>query len=144
MQQGMREKWVWIEMMGHLKRMRTNPASESSILPADDRYLGVWLNGTLNRECVWLIHEAKLPGYALSKLPDYVSMQEDALPNFYQRTEVEKLILVPETCEYNHLALAVRYQWTTTEFHPIMETPATRSPGAWVSIYTQLGIMPER
>jgi hypothetical protein len=31
----------------------------------------------------------------------------------------------------------------TAEFHPIMETPAPRSPGAWVSIYAQLGIMPE-
>jgi hypothetical protein len=143
-QRGMREKWAWIEMMGHLKRMRTNPTTESSILPADDRYIGVWLNGTLNRECAWLIHEATLPGYILSELPDYVPVQEDTLPNFYQRTEVEKLVLVPEACEYSRVALAVHYQWTTTEFHPIMETPAPRSPGAWVSIYAQLGIMPEQ
>jgi hypothetical protein len=86
----------------------------------------------------------KKPGFILSELPNYVPVQEDALPNFYQCTEIEKLVLVPEACEYNHLALATRYQWTTAEFHPIMETPAPRSPGAWASIYAQLSIMPER
>jgi hypothetical protein len=40
-QRGMREKWAWIEMMGHLKRTRTSPVAEPSIPPADDRYLGV-------------------------------------------------------------------------------------------------------
>jgi hypothetical protein len=85
-----------------------------------------------------------LPGFILSELPDYVPIQEDALSNFYQHTEIEKLILVPEACKYNHLALATCYQWTTTEFHPIMETLAPRSPGAWASIYAQLSIMPEQ
>jgi hypothetical protein len=66
--------------------MRTNPSTDSSILSADDHYLSVWLNGTLNRDCAWLIHEAMLPGFILSELPDYVPIQEDALPNFYQRT----------------------------------------------------------
>jgi hypothetical protein len=65
-QQGMREKWVWIEMMGHLKRTRTSPVAELLIPAADNRYLGVWLNGTLNRDCAWLIHEATLPGFILS------------------------------------------------------------------------------
>ncbi|KAJ7885033.1 hypothetical protein B0H14DRAFT_3431972 [Mycena olivaceomarginata] len=84
-QRGMREKWVWIEMMGHFKRTRTSSVADSSIPPADDRYLGVWLNGTLNRDCAWLIHEATLPGFILSELPNYVPVQ-DALPNFYQHT----------------------------------------------------------
>jgi hypothetical protein len=122
-QRGMREKWAWIEMVGHLKRTRLNPPTASSIPSADDRYLGVWLNGTLHRDCAWLIHDALLPGFVLSELPDYIPVREDALANFYQRTEIEKFVLVPKACEYNRLALAKRYQWTTTEFHPVSETP---------------------
>ncbi|KAJ7863279.1 hypothetical protein B0H14DRAFT_3444140 [Mycena olivaceomarginata] len=143
-QRGMREKWAWIEMVGHLKRTRLNPPTASSIPSADDCYLGVWLNGTLHQDCAWLIHDALLPGFVLSELPDYIPVQEDALANFYQRTEIEKFVLVPEACEYDRLALAKCYQWTTAEFHPVSETPAPRNPGAWASIYVQLGIMPER
>jgi hypothetical protein len=54
------------------------------------------------------------------------------------------LIIVPKACKYNCLALTTCYQCMTTKFHPIMETPPPRNPGAWVSIYAQLGIMPEQ
>ncbi|KAJ7701719.1 hypothetical protein B0H16DRAFT_1748414 [Mycena metata] len=122
-QRGMREKGTWLTMMTSLIFFPNRHKNMDDIIPADDRFLGVWINDAERDD-----------------LPEDEPVYEDALPDFFQHTEIQEFVLTPASYEYDRIGLDPRYRYTTTEFHRVPHAPVPSNPGPWSDLRRQLYI----
>ncbi|KAF8175926.1 hypothetical protein K438DRAFT_1979431 [Mycena galopus ATCC 62051] len=93
------------------------PTRDDVILDAYDQYLGVWINGADEEDCLWLLTRAALPCFVIHALPERESLHPRLLDSFVKNTDVAR-ILDHETYEFDRLALR-EYRYTITELQPV-------------------------
>ncbi|KAK7042773.1 hypothetical protein R3P38DRAFT_3260714 [Favolaschia claudopus] len=116
--QGIREKRAWIAMTSQWLRETSAPSSQDPILPADERYMGVWINGAPERDVLWFLTRAAVPCFVIHVLPSREPIPADVLGSFVQGTDVEPTLRCMEY-EFDRIALERAYHYTQTEMHPV-------------------------
>ncbi|KAK6988172.1 hypothetical protein R3P38DRAFT_3291265 [Favolaschia claudopus] len=116
--QGIREKRAWIAMTSQWLRETSAPSSQDPILPADERYMGVWINGAPERDVLWFLTRAAVPCFVIHVLPSREPIPADVLGSFVQGTEIEPTLRCMEY-EFDRIALERAYHYTQTEMHPV-------------------------
>ncbi|KAJ7782944.1 hypothetical protein B0H16DRAFT_1447180 [Mycena metata] len=124
-QRGMREKGAWLTMMTALVRETARPRIPDDVLPADDRFLGVWINDAEKDD-----------------LSDVEPEHESAVLDFLQRTDIQDFVLTPAEYQYDQIGLGPRYRYTTTEFDRVPHASIPSNPGLWSDLRLQLFFPP--
>ncbi|KAK6971388.1 hypothetical protein R3P38DRAFT_3497530, partial [Favolaschia claudopus] len=90
---GIKEEQAWYT----LARLRVESSTErvnsskfEATPPADDAYLGAWVNGVERATVEWLLHVARLPCFIISEVPSGVIVGR-TFPSFVESTEAERL-----------------------------------------------------
>ncbi|KAJ7179741.1 hypothetical protein C8R46DRAFT_1212281 [Mycena filopes] len=142
LQREIREKDAWLTLADSvLQNARLpRPTMKDEIAPADERYMGTWINGIDKDDCLWFLCKAALPCFVIHALPEKEAPPADACRNVSERTDVEPL-LEPLASEYDRLAMSVNYRYTTSEqnaMQPLAPRRREFAP-AWSDLRLQLG-----
>ncbi|KAJ7164492.1 hypothetical protein C8R46DRAFT_1036368 [Mycena filopes] len=140
-QRDVREKDAWLTFAEILLMDMRPPAANDEIFQADDRFMGTWINGALEDDCLWFLCKAALPCFVIHQLPSESKIPEDACRNMYVRTDVEPMLATTMASEFDRLAMGREFRYTTAEFHPVEPvSPRNREHAPkWSSLWKQLG-----
>lgn len=107
-QRGIKEKVAWLDWAErYSRRPRAKEGAETHlVLPADDRYMGRWVNGLDGALLLWLLEE-RIPCFVIHALTDdemlsFMHSDTIFLPGFLTRSEAEDL--AEENNEYEVIA----------------------------------------
>lgn len=119
-QRGIREKRAWLEMVVLWTKNPQPPRlkRDEAILPANERYLGVWINSAEEEDAYWFLTRASVPCFVLHELVELEPLPSDARSSFVESTEVEDL-LVEGAYEPDNVARSGPHGFTEREFFPV-------------------------
>ncbi|KAF8188302.1 hypothetical protein K438DRAFT_1764514 [Mycena galopus ATCC 62051] len=118
MNQWLREKQAWLTMATLAAREDLPaPTRGDVILDANDRYLGVWINGAEEADALWFLTCAALLCFVIHVLPERDALRQSALDSFVKNTDVARL-LDHESYEFDRIALR-EYRYTITDQNPV-------------------------
>ncbi|KAJ6587427.1 hypothetical protein DFH09DRAFT_1074663 [Mycena vulgaris] len=141
-QRGMREKRAWITFAQKwiASPPPIIPSPGADIIPANDDFIGVWINGAAREDVHWFLTEARAPCFIIHELPVETPV-ENVLNSFRDDTDVPN----PndhQAYEYDRLAMAEVYRYTRVEDNPLPAVPQPRTlqERSWSSLHWQLGV----
>ncbi|KAJ7016084.1 hypothetical protein C8F04DRAFT_1282728 [Mycena alexandri] len=116
----------------------------NEVLPADDRYLGVWINDAQKDDCNWYLLQGALPCFIIQELPEAEQRHEEASENFFQLTEIQSYVYDTHSCEYDQIALRSRYGYTNTEYNLVLHASPLLNLSLWIDLATEAPLMKRR
>ncbi|KAJ6465588.1 hypothetical protein DFH09DRAFT_1346330 [Mycena vulgaris] len=141
-QRGMREKRAWITFAQKwiASPPPIIPATGADIIPANDDYIGVWINGASREDVHWFLTEARAPCFIIHELPVETPVAS-VLESFRDETDVPN----PsdhQAYEYDRIAMAEVYRYTRVEDNPLPAVvhPRTLQERSRSSLHWQLGV----
>ncbi|KAJ7258400.1 hypothetical protein B0H12DRAFT_1232300 [Mycena haematopus] len=115
--QWLREKRAWTDMAGQWLDARLPVSVEDTILTADDRLLGVWINGGREEDCLWYLTQAMVPCFVIHALPDGYPVPAQVCESFSDGTDAA-LFLQRYLYEYDRIAFGQDFRVTSVEVQP--------------------------
>ncbi|KAJ7026080.1 hypothetical protein C8F04DRAFT_1268551 [Mycena alexandri] len=98
-----------------------HPEESNEVLPADDRYLGVWINDAQKDDCNWYLLQGALPCFIIQELPEAEQRHEEASENFFHR-----------------------YRYTNTEYNLVPHASPLLNLSLWIDLATEAPLMKRR
>ncbi|KAJ7076758.1 hypothetical protein B0H15DRAFT_805482 [Mycena belliarum] len=125
-QAGMKEKDAWITMVRlWLAQPFPEPyvLQQLSIMPADEEYLGVWINGAPAEDPLWFLTTAAVPCFVISEIAEGTPVDQVA-NGFLAGTDVGSM---REAYEFDRIGIRGGVS-TPTELRTSAATPLARTP----------------
>ncbi|KAJ7092824.1 hypothetical protein B0H15DRAFT_799299 [Mycena belliarum] len=125
-QAGMKEKCAWITMARcWLDRPFLEPyvLDSLTIVPANEDFLGVWINGAPAEDPLWYLVTAAVPCFVISELPRE-GPSDRVVEGFLWGTDVER---IRHSYEFDRLG-SLGGVTTPLELRPLAATPVPRTP----------------
>ncbi|KAJ7432092.1 hypothetical protein FB451DRAFT_1420825 [Mycena latifolia] len=143
-QRGMLEKRAWLEMVRRwFKDQRsTEQMREMPIVPADDRFLGVWLHGATEEDMLFYLMWAEVPCFLIHELRGDEPVGERVVYSFMQETPFH-FYLDPYNYEYDRLAFIAnngRYTGREIGMPPLRMPERSQEERRGSSLRWQLGL----